>query len=43
MRFNKNIKVGNHLISNKVFVIAEAGVNHGGDMDLAFKLIDIAA
>lgn len=26
-----------------VFVIAEAGVNHNGDRDLAFKLIDVAA
>ncbi len=25
-----------------VFIIAEAGVNHNGDMNLAFKLIDIA-
>ncbi len=27
---------------NKVFVIAEAGVNHNGQMDLAFKLVDAA-
>lgn len=27
---------------NKVFVIAEAGVNHNGSLDLAKKLIDIA-
>ena len=26
----------------KTYVIAEAGVNHNGDSDLAFKLIDIA-
>lgn len=28
---------------NKTFVIAEAGVNHNGDINLAKKLIDIAA
>jgi len=27
----------------KVYVIAEAGVNHNGSLDLAFKLIDVAA
>jgi N,N'-diacetyllegionaminate synthase len=30
------------LISNKVFIIAEAGVNHNGSVDLARKLIDVA-
>ena len=28
---------------NKVIVIAEAGVNHNGDLDNAIKLIDVAA
>lgn len=28
---------------NKIFIIAEAGVNHNGDIDLAKKLIDAAA
>ena len=28
---------------NKVIVIAEAGVNHNGDLDKAIKLIDVAA
>lgn len=27
-------------ISSKVFIIAEAGVNHNGSLDLAYKLID---
>lgn len=27
---------------NKVFVIAEAGVNHNGNLDLAYQLIDVA-
>lgn len=29
--------------ANKVFIIAEAGVNHNGSMDLARKLVDAAA
>lgn len=28
---------------NKVFIIAEAGVNHNGDVNIAKKLIDVAA
>ena len=31
------------MILNKVFIIAEAGVNHNGSIDLAKKLIDIAS
>ncbi|MDA9550060.1 N-acetylneuraminate synthase [Oceanospirillaceae bacterium] len=27
---------------NRVIIIAEAGVNHNGDLDLAFKLVDVA-
>ena len=27
---------------NKVLIIAEAGVNHNGDFDLAKKMVDIA-
>jgi N,N'-diacetyllegionaminate synthase len=27
---------------NETFIIAEAGVNHNGDIDLAYKLIDVA-
>ena len=30
-------------MSNRVFIIAEAGVNHNGDINLAKKLIDVAA
>lgn len=29
--------------SNKVYIIAEAGVNHNGQRNLAFELIDVAA
>ncbi|MFC1590167.1 N-acetylneuraminate synthase [Candidatus Omnitrophota bacterium] len=29
--------------TKKVFIIAEAGVNHNGSLELAFKLIDIAS
>ena len=28
--------------TNHVFIIAEAGVNHNGSIDLAKKLIDVA-
>ena len=39
------VKIGNKIISRKspVFIIAEAGVNHNGRLDLALKLIDMAA
>ncbi|MGB0368219.1 MAG: N-acetylneuraminate synthase [Flavobacteriales bacterium] len=45
MRFDKQIKVADRIVSNDspVFIIAEAGVNHGGDMQKAFQLIDAAA
>lgn len=44
MNFKKEIKIGNKCISenSSVFIIAEAGVNHGGDINIAKKLIDIA-
>jgi len=45
MKFNKRIRIGKKQISNDdaVFIIAEAGVNHNGDINLAKKLIDVAA
>lgn len=45
MNFNKTIKVANREISESapVFIIAEAGVNHNGDMAVAKQLIDVAA
>jgi N-acetylneuraminate synthase len=30
------------VFNNKVFIIAEAGVNHNGDINLAYKLADVA-
>jgi sialic acid synthase SpsE/sugar phosphate isomerase/epimerase len=37
------IKIGNHLIGGKkVFIIAEIGNNHNGDINKAIELIDIA-
>src|SRR5690242_10201773 len=30
-------------MKNKTLIIAEAGVNHNGDLDLAKQLIDVAA
>ena len=40
----KNIKIGDKFIgeNRQVFIIAEAGVNHNGDIRLAKKLIDAA-
>lgn len=45
MNFNKTLQIENKLISSSspTFVIAEAGVNHGGDMEVAKKLIDLAS
>jgi len=45
MHFSPEIQVGKARIgkSHPVFIIAEAGVNHGGDMAVARQLIDIAA
>ena len=40
----KKIKIGNKIIreGNPCFIIAEAGVNHNGDIKLAKKLVDVA-
>jgi N-acetylneuraminate synthase/N,N'-diacetyllegionaminate synthase len=40
----KKIKIGNKLIGEgeSCFIIAEAGVNHNGDIKLAKKLVDVA-
>jgi N,N'-diacetyllegionaminate synthase len=44
MIFSRDVYVGKRGIGKNfpVFIIAEAGVNHGGDMNVARKLIDIA-
>ena len=41
----KTFRLKNHLIKEggRVFVIAEAGVNHNGRLDLALRLVDMAA
>lgn len=31
------------MVNNRTFIIAEAGVNHNGDIDIAKELIDVAA
>ena len=38
------IKIKNHLLSNygQPFIVAEAGINHNGELDLAFKMIEVA-
>ncbi len=45
MQFHQEIKIGDRMISEKerTFIIAEAGVNHNGDMGLAREMIDVAA
>ncbi len=45
MQFSHRIPLGLRSISagDPVYIIAEAGVNHGGDMELAKRLIDCAA
>lgn len=45
MDFNKHVKVSDKIISENtpVFIIAEAGVNHNGDINKAKELIDVAA
>ena len=45
MHFNKDIRIADRLISESspTYIIAEAGVNHNGDMALAKELIDVAA
>ena len=44
MKFNKTISIGNNTIgaNKRVFIIGEAGVNHGGDINVAKQLVDIA-
>ncbi|MEZ4720762.1 MAG: N-acetylneuraminate synthase [Flavobacteriales bacterium] len=44
MKFNPIIHIGSKIISkdSPTFIIAEAGVNHGGDTAVAKQLIDIA-
>ena len=41
---NRVISIGDRLVGDcqPCFIIAEAGVNHNGNMDLAFKLIEKA-
>jgi len=43
--FNTAIKIGGKSIhsTSPVYIIAEAGVNHGGDINIAMQLIDIAS
>ena len=44
MKFNDQIQIGNKQISNNnpVFIIAEAGVNHNGDLETAKRMVDEA-
>lgn len=42
---DKQIRLGDKVVGagNPVFIIAEAGVNHNGDIELAKQLVDVAA
>ena len=42
MKFNKKFTIQEKTISedSRTFIFAEAGVNHGGDMIVAKKLVD---
>lgn len=44
MKFNKKIKISNKQIEeySRTFIIAEAGVNHNGDIKLAKEMVDAA-
>ncbi len=41
----RTVQIGNQSVPSpgEVFVIAEAGVNHNGDLELAHRLVDVAA
>lgn len=44
MQFNQSIQIASKTIDthSSVFIIAEAGVNHNGSLELAYQLIDLA-
>ncbi|TRZ96018.1 N-acetylneuraminate synthase [bacterium] len=44
MKFNQAIRINDFVISenSRTFIIAEAGVNHGGDMNFAKRQIELA-
>jgi N-acetylneuraminate synthase len=42
MDLNNLIKAKQHSVENGVYIIAEVGINHNGDLDIAKKLIDMA-
>jgi len=44
MKFSKTIQIEDRIISpsSSVFIIAEAGVNHNGDVNIAKQLVDVA-
>lgn len=41
----KKVKIGNKLVGDgePIFIVAEIGINHNGDINIAKKLIDVAA
>ena len=45
MKLNRIVKLGKKIVgeNNPTYVIAEAGLNHNGDLELAKRLIDHAS
>lgn len=45
LHFKRKINLSGKIIQDQspTYIIAEAGVNHGGDLSVAFKLVDVAA
>ena len=42
MKYFKNLKSQGFNTENRTYIIAEIGINHGGDIDVAKKLIESA-
>ena len=44
MKFNKKFTIQEKTISedSPTFIIAEAGINHNGELDIAYKMIEVA-
>ena len=44
-KWAKTIQIGDQVVGsgNSIYFIAEAGVNHNGDLSMAKKLVDAAA
>ena len=45
IKLNSTVKLGRHKVGDNypVYVIAEAGLNHNGDINKAFELVEVAS